>query len=172
MELIEIGKISKPFGTEGLLRCFIQDVFLEDFLNGDFLFIKRHGQAIPYFMEKTELESPGILVQLEEIKDREAALAFAGKPVYLRPEDIRERQKETTTDPGEYEKWIAYKVEDLTLGVIGPIQSFLEMPQQVLAVITYQGREVLVPFQEQLIVDSNRADKTIVMDLPAGLLEL
>ena len=43
---------------------------------------------------------------------------------------------------------------------------------QWLAKLTYEGKEVLVPLIEQMILDVNVRNKFIRMDLPEGLLEL
>lgn len=172
MELIEIGKMSKPYGTEGLLRCFIQEAYLEDFLASEFLFVKLNGQAVPFFMEAAEGDTNGIQVQIEEIEDREAALKLAGKVIYLRSEDIEDKQGSGAAADAPYAYWLGFRLKDVTLGEIGPIKSFEELPQQVLAVVDYRGRAVMVPFQEALILEENPSDKTILMDLPEGLLEL
>jgi len=172
MELIEIGKMGKPYGTEGLLRCFIADPYLADFLDSEFLFVKLNGQAVPFFIEGAEGDGNGIHLQMEDIEDREAASDLAGKIIYLRREDMGEPPEVTPSDDKIYTQWLGYHLKDLTLGDIGPIESFEELPQQILAVVSYRGGEVMIPSQEQLILENNPADKTILMDLPAGLLEL
>jgi 16S rRNA processing protein RimM len=46
------------------------------------------------------------------------------------------------------------------------------MPQQEIAVVVYQNKEVLIPLNEKLIVSIDEDKKVILMDLPEGLLTL
>lgn len=172
MELIEIGKTGKPFGTEGLLRCFIEEVYQDTFLSTAFLFVKLNGQAVPFFIESVEEEAKALELKIEEVDDREAALALAGKSIYLRAEDVKGLELPTNIDRKAYEQWLGYHLKDVNLGDIGPITALEELPQQILAVVEYRGQSVMIPFQEALIVEKNPSDQTITMDLPEGLLEL
>jgi 16S rRNA processing protein RimM len=172
MELIEIGKMGKPFGTEGLLRCFIEAVYQKTFLSSTFLFVKLNGQAVPFFIEGAERDGQVIEVRIEEIEDREAAGVLAGKTIYLRREDLEEISLPTSVDRKAYEQWLGFRLKDVSLGDIGSITAFEELPQQILAVVEYRGQSVMIPFQEALITEKNPSDQTIIMDLPEGLLDL
>jgi 16S rRNA processing protein RimM len=46
------------------------------------------------------------------------------------------------------------------------------MPQQEMAFVIHNGREVLIPLNESLIVSVDRENKTLLMDLPEGLLDM
>lgn len=173
MELIEIGKVGKPFGTEGLLRCFINARYLADFLESEVFFVRLTGQAVPFFIEGVEGDGESLLVQVEEMDDREEALKLSGKELYLRMEDlISDDRKTETASQQQYERWVGFRLKDQTLGELGQIESFIELPQQLLAILHYEGKEVMIPFQEKLILEINPSDKTVLMDLPEGLLEL
>jgi 16S rRNA processing protein RimM len=52
------------------------------------------------------------------------------------------------------------------------INEILKTPQQLLASLTYQGHEVLIPLAEALITGINVARKEIEMSLPEGLIDL
>lgn len=173
MELIEIGKTGKPFGTEGLLRCFIEARYLPDFLASDVLFVRLHGQAVPFFIVEATGNEESVQVRIEEIDDREAAQILTGKEIFLRPADILlEQGAGLETPKQEYEGWIGFRLKDLTEGDIGTIKSFMELPQQLFALVDYQEKEIMIPFQEQLILDLDLSTKTVLMDLPEGLLSL
>lgn len=61
---------------------------------------------------------------------------------------------------------------DQNAGEIGHITEVLEMPQQEMAAVQYQGREVLIPLNEQFIIEVDHATQKVLMDLPEGLLNL
>lgn len=173
MELIQIGKFTKTFGTEGFLRCKIEEAYLENFLSSKHLFVKLAGQPVPFFPEQIEKE-PELQVQLDELTSRESAQQLTGKAIFLRPEDFTSPAAASNPDllAQQYERWRGFTIIDQELGKIAPIEDFMELPQQILAVINYKGKEVLIPFTPEIILDIDEASKTLSMDLPDGLLDL
>ena len=172
MELIAIGKLGKPYGTAGALRCFIDPVYGAVFQSAEFVFLKLDGHAVPFFIVAVQGDTQALEVQIEGVDNREAAQQLAGKAMYLRPEDIGQNLVNPAPDQGLYADWIGCHLKDQSLGDIGPITAFETLPQQVLAIVDYQGRPIMIPFQESLIIDMDLAQQTIVMDLPEGLLDL
>jgi 16S rRNA processing protein RimM len=63
-------------------------------------------------------------------------------------------------------------VTDKTTGPAGVITEVVEMPQQEMAFVLHHGREVLIPLNESLIISIDRENKTLLMDLPEGLLDM
>jgi len=63
-------------------------------------------------------------------------------------------------------------VQDKTHGVLGEIKEIIEYPQQEMAAIIIKEKEVLIPLNEQLILEIDEEKKLISMDLPEGLLNL
>ena len=55
---------------------------------------------------------------------------------------------------------------------MGLIEDVREYPQQFLASIQYQEKEVLIPLNEAFIVEIDKTKKLLILDLPDGLLEL
>lgn len=172
MELIAIGKMGKPYGTAGALRCFIDSVYATVFQSTEFVFLKLGGQPVPFFIVAVEGDAQALEVQIEGLDNREAAQQLAGKVIYLRPEDIGPDLPSPTPEQGLYAAWIGFRLKDQTLGDIGPITAFETLPQQVLAIVDYQGRSMMIPFQESLIIAKDAERQTILMDLPEGLLDL
>lgn len=173
MELIKIGKFNKTFGTEGFLRCKIESPYLDDFLNARAIFVKLAGQPVPFFPERFEHE-PELQVQLDELVDREQAQPLAGKSIFLRPEDFKGTLQ--SAGPNElaqqYARWRGFLIYDESLGEIAAIEGFMELPQQILAVIQYHGKEVLIPFTPELITAIDESKQILLMNLPEGILDL
>ena len=71
-----------------------------------------------------------------------------------------------------YKKYVNFEIHDKILGKIGIIEEIIEYPQQEMAAIKFQEKEVLIPLNEQLILTIDAENKVIEMDLPDGLLEL
>ncbi|MFQ5704832.1 MAG: ribosome maturation factor RimM [Gemmatimonadales bacterium] len=56
--------------------------------------------------------------------------------------------------------------------LIGKANALLDIPGGRLLAVNVAGKEVLVPFKKPILVRISRADRTIEIDPPAGLLDL
>jgi 16S rRNA processing protein RimM len=164
MELIKIGKALKTHGFKGHLKVFIDAFYMDDFMEMKALFIDN----LPYFITYKDINSDSqAIIALEDINSKESAFLLQGKDIYAKEEDLAEILEE---DP--YQELIGYTMEDKQLGKIGEIVAILEMPQQFLAQILKEGKEVLVPLNDVFIqkIDTNK--KLVYTKLPEGLLDI
>lgn len=167
-ELVKVGKTKKPHGTNGELKLHIHEEFENDFNNAKVIFLGV-GAPTPFFVESIRGELFPIL-KLEDIDDRTRAFDHANKEIFLRKEDIAEKQEEVSDLEYFYLK--GFSIIDETVGNIGEIIDVIEMPQQEMAVLKIKKREVLIPLNENLIVKIRKEKKEVKMDLPEGLVEL
>ncbi len=167
-EYLKIGRTGKAFGTEGALKFKVEEQFLDDFFDAAVIFIEQMGKPVPFFIEGLHNDAP-LIIKLEEVDSRETALELAGKDVFLRREDVAD---ESLEQPFDFTALEGFRIIDRTVGEIGLIEEVLELPQQMMAVVEYQGREVLIPLTDQLILSVEAENREIEMALPEGLLEL
>lgn len=167
---VEIGRLGKPHGVDGAIKVFIEDPYWESFLEAPVVFLEVRGGKVPYFVEEIR-EANALLVLFDEVDTRETAADLAGKPVFLRAADILPSAGSgpVTTD---YSRLAGYTLIDRATGPVGVIGEVLELPQQFVAAVSYQGREVLIPLHEELIALIDPVAQRLEMDLPEGLLEL
>jgi 16S rRNA processing protein RimM len=112
---------------------------------------------------------------LEDVEDRDAAQAIQSKEIFLREQDLipdKEREFEVPDDSLEYEGLVGFMLLDKTRGEIGTIEEVLEMPQQEMALLKFNGREILIPLNTQFIVEIDEIKRQVMMDLPEGLLDV
>ena len=166
-EYIEIGHTKKTRGIEGEMKIHIKDSFLEDFMQAEVIFLKLQGGPVPFFVERIR-EAGGLLVKLDEIDTPEDAVELTGKAVYLPKEELGGIEKKSL----DLSMLEGFSIIDEAEGAIGVIEEVLELPQQMMAVVPYQGREVLIPLTDELITEVNAETRTLRMSLPAGLLNL
>lgn len=168
---IEIGNTRKATGFEGAIRLEIQDQYVADLKKATAIFIETGFEILPYF-PKSIKDDGELIVKFDDVRDRELASSLAGKPVYLRAEDITVEQ---TQDPKESDldlsALVGTIVHDEKLGVIGAIQAIESYPQQEIMMVVYQDRTVMIPLHPDLILDLIPGDR-LVMSLPEGILEL
>ncbi len=65
-----------------------------------------------------------------------------------------------------------FKVMDIHQGEIAEIEEVVEFPQQEMAYVTYNDKTILLPLHPNFIVEIDRENKIITMNLPEGLLDL
>lgn len=61
---------------------------------------------------------------------------------------------------------------DETLGELGEIIEVNEYPQQFVATVNYQNKEILFPLNEDFIVEIDDEENILTLDLPEGLLDI
>ena len=63
-------------------------------------------------------------------------------------------------------------MEEIHYGKLGGVTDVDTATLNTLFVVDYKGEELLIPAQEDFIIDIDRKHKVITMDLPEGLLAL
>jgi 16S rRNA processing protein RimM len=71
-----------------------------------------------------------------------------------------------------YQYLKGYKMMDDLLGELGDIQSVEAYPQQEIAIVNYQNKEVLIPLNEFVISDIDNDNQIVNVSLPEGLLDI
>lgn len=166
--MIRIGKIAATHGLKGSV-ILVHIVGKSDWLKkDDVLFLELNkGSYIPFFVtEAKPAHEDEYIVNFEDVESVDEGKKLVGKPVYVK-EDILE--KHVNDSPL---LWIGFNIVDRDKGSIGAIEDVMQTGHQWLAKLTYEGREVLVPLIEEMILDVNVRNKFVRMDLPEGLLDL
>ena len=170
-KLVQIGFTKKPHGLKGELKLHIEDKYLEDLMNAEVVVLQIKGKPTPFFIEDIRIGN-AIIGKFEEVDTPESALSIANKELLLREEDILpDEAREIEVEGLKYEKCIGYTIFDGDKE-IGSIIEILEYPQQEMAVVEYEGREVLIPLNSAFIVSKDEPAKSFVMNLPDGILDL
>lgn len=160
MKLEPVGYFSKPHGLKGQLILFTALDFEE---NLSVLFIDNKGSQAPYFIEEITLFNKGFLVKLEGINDINAATLLKNKVVLVDSKFIIEE------DAFEF---MDYTLIDKTKGEIGKIEGLEGSDINPLLKIVINGKEVLLPFAEDLITKVIENKKQLFYDAPEGLIDM
>jgi len=174
---IPIGFTKKCHGVKGDLKIQIEDQYLEDFVKANAVFILVKGRHVPYFIENIKDEND-LLLKLEEVDSKETANSLTSKELFLQPHQIlKEEERELIIekkeeDQLEYEKYIGFSIIDIELGAIGKIEEVVEFPQQEMAIILRDEKEILIPLHKNLIEKIEAEKQCIHMTLPDGILDL
>ena len=170
-DYITIGKTQKPFGLEGEIRFFIEDQYLEDFDAADVVFLKIMGKPLPYFIESVRVQNTP-LVKFEDVNTPEDAKLISSCEILMQASTLRSDREEEEEEEMEYAGLVGFEVIEQSRGAIGRIREIEEYPEQIMAVVEYEGKEILIPLNEHFIQRIEEKEKQVYLDLPEGLLDI
>ncbi len=167
--MLQIGYTRKNHGLKGEIKFHIEDAFFDDFMDADVVLIEVRGKKKPYFIEDIRAGN-NTIVKLEDIDTPEAAQQLNNCAVFLRVEDISD-DNHTEDDFYPYRHTVGFSVYN-NEALLGSIESLEEFPQQLMAAINYNNRDILVPLNPAFVKKVDDKKKIIIVDLPEGMLEL
>lgn len=167
-EVYRIGLINKPHGVHGeLLFTFDDDIF--DRVDADFIVCLMDGIMVPFFIESYRFRSDSTaLIKLEGIDTEQQARRMTNVEVYFPKEHADALEDDELT----WNYFVGFLIKDVKLGEIGKVTDVDDSTINTLFIIEREGEELLIPAQEDLIVDLDRDARVITMDLPNGLLTI
>ena len=155
-----IGSITSKHGFKGTLhiRWDDDDLIPEE---GDFLFVLIDQKGVPFRILK--MNSTSELVDLEFVDSEEKAKDLIGKAVGLDQSLIPENHLHTALDN--------FTLEDINSTFKGTITALKEYPGQLMLHVLCENREYLIPYVEEWIRETHIKSRTLIMDLPEGLID-
>ncbi|MDO5049720.1 MAG: ribosome maturation factor RimM [Actinomycetaceae bacterium] len=107
-----------------------------------------------------------LVVRFEEVKDRTGAEAIRGVKLIADSDDIED----------EDDAWYAHELEGMRVQTesgedLGVVRDLILGDAQDLLVVDFNGREVLVPFVEQIVPEVDEEAGVILVDPPGGLFD-
>lgn len=168
-EVYKIGLFKKPHGIHGELQfTFTDDIF--DRVDCDYLICLLDGIFVPFFIEEYRFRSDSTaLVKLEGIDTAERARMFTNVEVYFPVKHAED------AEDGElsWDFFVGFRMEDVHHGALGEVVEVDNATVNTLFVVEQEdGEELLVPAQEEFIVEIDQQKRVITVELPEGLLNL
>lgn len=163
-----IGLINKPHGVHGeLLFTFDDDIF--DRMEADYIICMMDGILVPFFFESYRFRSDSTaLIKLEGIDTEQQARRMTNVEVFFPKEHAEELEDNELT----WSYFVGFLIKDVNEGEIGKVIDVDDSTINTLFVVDHNDTEVLIPAQEDFIVDLDRGKRVITMQIPAGLLDL
>ena len=159
-----IAQVLKSNGTDGGLLLSFLDVAPEDIDLQEPVFIEFDGLPVPfYFASFTPRGTSRALVHLTGVRSLKDADELAGAAVYA---DYFEEE--------EGEDIVGWTVTDAATGSpVGTVADFEDIPGNTcLWVRRPDGKEVLLPLHEDLVVSLDQKSGTLTLRIPDGILDL
>jgi 16S rRNA processing protein RimM len=166
MNTEEIGYISKTHGLKGHVILRLNELVRIDEQAIKSIFLELNGSQVPYFIEECRPNNAGYILKLEMIDVVETSKKLIGKKAFTLSDFILEEEESLN-------EFIGYTIIDTKLGNIGTIADVDEKTDNVIIkVIHPSGKEIILPFNDDFIIEIDDDLKTIEFDAPEGLIEM
>jgi 16S rRNA processing protein RimM len=167
-----IGTFVKTHGIKGDLILKSEKVLSPEFEETETVFVEVDGLPVPFFISPEGIRiraDYSAIIKLDDIDSETDAKEFVGCRLLIK--------KGTSVDPDPLEIFsikdlIGYFIINQAGEAIGEVAEITGVERNPLLKVIYRGREVLVPYNKDLIIARNEEKKTITISIPEGLLEL
>ena len=164
-----LGKIAKKFSFKGEVLIYLDTDEPELYENMESVFVEFNKNLVPFFIENSSLHKNDFLrVQFEDVDSEEEADSIMNCDVYL-PLSMLPK---LTGNKFYFHEVIGFEIEDKRLGVFGKIVSINDTTAQPLFEVLNGEVEMLIPMIDHFLVEIDRENKKVIMDLPEGLVEM
>lgn len=167
----QLGYVTKPHGLHGEVHIFLDVDFPEEYnkLESVFVAYKNAPQTlVPFFIDTLKLSGSKAIVKFEDIDTIEQAETLKEAQLFLPLEALPKLQE------GQfyYHEIIGYTVHDKNEGELGVIQEIYALAGQDAIAMEYQGKEVLIPINDAIVLSADHEKQIVHVDLPDGLLAI
>ncbi len=166
--LIPVAKIVRTHGIRGALKVYPYGETLAGAVAGFAcnVDLPSSSRGISLTISRVRVQGRHLVIDFEEITDMNAAREVVGCELFL-PEDRLPLPRE-----GEYYHYqlLGLSVETLQGQVLGVIKGIIETPGSDVYVVEHEGREVLIPAVEGVILEVDVGGGVMIIDPPWGLL--
>ncbi len=107
------------------------------------------------------------IVTFKNVESEKYAKRLVGNSAYLYQFEIVDAPLQTLESQFEN-----YLLIDETIGEVGMISQVDDYAGNIVITAQFRGEDVLIPYNEELLIEINEAQKSITLKLPEGLIEL
>ncbi|HEX6191855.1 MAG TPA: ribosome maturation factor RimM [Chitinophagaceae bacterium] len=168
MEYFKIGKLAAVHGLKGELLLKhelgkqtslkgLQAIFTEE----------KKNSFLPWFIQSAKSKNAEeIILKLESIDAREAAIKLVQKEVWLPESDFKKFAAKSSPV-----NLLGYTIINDN-APLGEILEIIEQPHQLLCRLEINSKEVLVPLHDEFLDKIDHRKKQVIVTLPEGLIDI
>jgi len=164
-----LGKVVRKYSFKGELLVKVDTDNPKMYTKMESVFVELHKKLVPFFVERCSLHKSELLrIKFEGVDTEVDAQSMMRAELYL-PLDLLPK---LSGNQFYYHEVIGYAIEDIAFGPVGALTRVNDSTSQHLFEIDRNGKEILIPIIDGFIEKVDRANKTIVIKAPEGLIEL
>ena len=164
-----LGKVTRKFSFKGELIVFLDTDTPSHYYGLKKIFLKVDNSYIPYFISKiSKYKNNSVRVKFEDVKNESEAMELINYEIFLPIEELPKLEGKKFY----YHEVIGFMVIDINHGKIGEITYINDQTPQHLFVVKSSGKEILIPINDDFILDLDRINKIVNLKIPEGLLKI
>ncbi len=165
----KIGFIRKSRGVQGELVIEFEPAYEFSVEEARRFFLDIDGLLVPFFVKENGLRVPSAktaYVMFDGVSTEKYARRLVGCPVYLFQNEIANAPE----SPGPHE-FVDYRLFDVRSGEAGIITGMEDFSGNRVMTVRSGKTEMLIPFNEALVVSVDHQQKTLTLRLPDGMID-
>ena len=169
-EVLYQGYVSRARGLAGEVEInHDSNAFLDG--SSDYLVLEIDGILVPFFLEEMRPKNNYVsIVKFEYYDSADSAKCLVGSRVFY---PIKHLPTDEELTPFETAGISGFSVQDQHHHLVGKAVSIDDRSANILLIVeTENGREIMLPLHEDLIIDYNSKERSITLQVPEGLLEI
>lgn len=166
----KVGFFRKTHGVQGELVLEFEPHFEYSVEDATRYFVEIDGLLVPFFLAEDGFRfktANTAILTFDGVESEKYAKRLVGASVYLFSEEIV-----PMNDEPELSRFIDYTVFDSKTGEIGRVEHIDDFSGNIVLTVIYKGEELLIPFNEDFLINIDESSKTIELSLPEGLIEM
>jgi 16S rRNA processing protein RimM len=164
-----LGNIAKLHSFKGELTIFLDVDDPLEYNELESVFVEYDNKLIPFFLEKIQIRKNGFaVVKFEDVDTERHAKSLLKCGLYM-PLDTLPQLEENEFYYHEIED---FQVIDKNHGEIGIVVKVIDLSNNPLIEINFNGNEILIPKRDEFINRIDWEQKKLHVHLPEGLLEM
>lgn len=168
-ECFYLGKIVRKYSFKGEVLIKLDTDEPELYTELESVFVDFNNNLIPFFIEQSGLHKSTLLrVRFEDVDTEQKADEIIGLEVYLPLNFL----PELDDDQFYYHEIIGFTAEDVNFGKIGVVKGVNDSAAQALFEIERDGKQILIPVNDDFIKKVDKKNKVLLLDTPEGLIEM
>jgi 16S rRNA processing protein RimM len=163
-----LGKITRRHGLAGNVILKLDTDQPELYNKLESIFVEINGLLVPFFIEKSSWSKSDALNIAFKNSSEAMVDQVLGKSVYLPLATL----PKLSGKQFYYHEIIGYNIFDENDNDCGVIRSVNDQTAQNYFILGFEGREIVIPLIKDWILEVNREERFIKMQLPEGLMDV
>ncbi len=173
-DIIEIGIYNKTHGINGEINAsFEYDI--DDIKNIECFISNINGIFVPFFAETIRAKSKdSVLLKIEGLDNENSVKMLVNSKIYAL-KSVFKHSQEITEDTEELplDFFIGFTIyEENDNKLIGEIIDVDYSTENLLFIVKHQNEQIFIPATDDFIIDIDIENKSLLMNLPIGILDI
>lgn len=164
-----LGKIVSKFSFKGEVLAKLDTDEPEQYIEMESVFVDFNKNLVPFFLERAKLHKSTLLrIKFEDVDTELDADDLIGAQLFL-PLSLLPKLED---DKFYYHEIIGFTVIDTQFGEVGKIVKINDQTAQVLLIIDRNGKDVLIPLNDDFILNIDKVKQQFHVNTPEGLIDM